>query len=335
MTISPRHFAFARFVDSHTHMPFVAVIYDGRAVPVTVCLEDLPATVMQVSELFENWDDSLDRIEAWLDAHADHIEKFGQIETDLNAVSPVSPTQIFQAAANYRKHVIDLMVASPRPEHVGRPESELRAFATELMDKRAASGKPTVFQGLPSSITGPFDDVVIPHITEQCDWELELAAVMLRPTRFVSPSEALSSVAGYTIVNDISMRDWLYPTGDSSRGADWLACKGAPTFLPVGPYLVPARYVKDPNNLHIELKLNGDIMQSESTHDMIFDVASLIAHTSTFALMLPGDLLLTGSPSGNGVHHGRFLTEGDVLEGSIEGLGTQINHLVNEPVARP
>ena len=164
---------------------------------------------------------------------------------ERDVLSPVQPSNVFQAAANYRKHVIDLMVASPRPEHQDYAEPERRAFATQLMDERAASGTPTVFSGLPSSMSGPYDDVIIPYITEQCDWELELAAVIGRPARYVPRESALSFVAGYTIVNDISMRDRLYPSGDSKRGADWLACKSAPTFLPTGPLLVPARFVPD------------------------------------------------------------------------------------------
>jgi 2,4-diketo-3-deoxy-L-fuconate hydrolase len=179
-------------------------------------------------------------------------------------------------------------------------------------------------------MSGPYDDVIIPYITQQCDWELELAAVIGRPARYVPRASALSFIAGYTIVNDISMRDRLYPSGDSKRGADWLACKSAPTFLPTGPLLVPARFIPDPAQLTITLRLNGDVMQNESTSDMIFDLPRLIEHTSQCAMMLPGDLLLTGSPAGNGVHHGRFIADGDVMDGRITGLGVQRTPAVAE-----
>jgi 2,4-diketo-3-deoxy-L-fuconate hydrolase len=281
--------------------------------------------------LYECWDAVVDEIENWtarLSAGEIAAEPLALRRNDV--LAPVSSPQIFQAAANYRKHVIDLMVASPRPEHSDTNENTRREIATELMDNRAASGIPTVFAGMPSSLSGPFDNVQIPRITEQCDWELELAAVIGRRARFIDRSEAFRFIAGYTIVNDISMRDRLYPTGDSSRGADWLACKGAPTFLPTGPLIVPARYVTDPQDLTITLELNGETMQNESSSDMIFNLDRLLEHTSACAELRPGDLLLTGSPAGNGVHHGRFLREGDVMTGSITGLGTQLTPVIKE-----
>jgi 2,4-didehydro-3-deoxy-L-rhamnonate hydrolase len=174
---------------------------------------------------------------------------------------------------------------------------------------------------------------VIPHVTEQCDWELELAAVIGRPSRYLTRASALDFVAGYTIVNDITMRDRIYPSGDSSRGADWLACKGSPTFLPVGPIVVPARFVADPMDLTITLLLNGEVMQNASTSDMIYDLPRLLEHASTCARLDPGDILLTGSPAGNGVHHGRFLRTGDVMDGQITGLGAQRTPVVDEPPA--
>ena len=310
----------------------LVVVVDGEAWPVSSALG---VCYSAVQELFPNWDRHLDDIQAWADNTRVQQGEQPLAVSDHDVRPPVQPSNVFQAAANYRKHVIDLMVASPRPEHQGYDEPERRAFATQLMDERAASGTPTVFSGLPSSMSGPFDNVIIPYITEQCDWELELAAVIGRPARYVSRDSAMSFVAGYTIVNDISMRDRLYPSGDSKRGADWLACKSAPTFLPTGPLLVPARFVPDPSALTITLRLNGQIMQDEATSDMIFDLARLLEHTSQCAQLLPGDLLLTGSPAGNGVHHSRFLAAGDVMEGRITGLGVQRTPVVAEPIPVP
>jgi 2-keto-4-pentenoate hydratase/2-oxohepta-3-ene-1,7-dioic acid hydratase in catechol pathway len=311
--------------------PFLCVVRRDVCVPFDRIAGVTAAPVASINDLLAGWDATLDMIQVWLDAAtAQDLDAASVQLSELTVLSPVEPRQVFQAAANYRKHVIDLMVASPRPEHIGQPESELREFATTLMDHRAASGTPTIFQGLPSSICGPYDDVIIPLITEQCDWELELAAVIGTETRHATSENALTFVAGYTIVNDVSMRDFLYPSGDSSRGADWLACKGAPTFLPAGPVLVPARFVPDLSGLTITLTVNGKTMQNEAASDMIFSLPRLIEHTSKFALMLPGDILLSGSPAGNGVHHGRFLAPGDVMEGTITGLGSQRNGLVAE-----
>jgi 2-keto-4-pentenoate hydratase/2-oxohepta-3-ene-1,7-dioic acid hydratase in catechol pathway len=146
--------------------------------------------------------------------------------------------------------------------------------------------------------------------------------------RRVPRRDALSYVAGYTIVNDITARDRVFRPDLPGIGTDWLAAKNAPTFLPAGPWLVPAAFAGDPMKLRITLSLNGEVMQDESTADMIFDVARLIEHTSSIATMLPGDLLLTGSPAGNGASRGRFLRPGDVMEGAITGLGRQRNRCV-------
>lgn len=113
-------------------------------------------------------------------------------------------------------------------------------------------------------------------------------------------------------------------------GADWIAAKGSPSYLPVGPFLVPAAFVPDPLNLQITLKLNGQVMQNESTADMIFGVARIIEFLSAHVQLWPGDLIATGSPAGNGTHYNRFLKPGDIMEGSITGLGTQRNQCVAE-----
>src|SRR5690606_14410687 len=150
--------------------------------------------------------------------------------------------------------------------------------------------------------------------------------------RRVSRAEALDYVAGYVVVNDITLRERVMrrPGDMREMGMDWVASKCAPTFLPMGPYLVPAAFVGDPQRLQVTLKLTGEVMQDESTADMIFDVARLIEALSQHCVLLPGDLICTGSPAGNGVHYGRFLQPGDVLEGSITGLGTQRNPCVAE-----
>ncbi|MFC8360053.1 fumarylacetoacetate hydrolase family protein [Streptomyces griseorubiginosus] len=109
-------------------------------------------------------------------------------------------------------------------------------------------------------------------------------------------------------------------------GADWLRAKNQPTFFPTGPYLVPARFVPDPLNLDITLRLNGETMQKGSTGDMIFTPAALISYLSRPVILHPGDMIITGSPAGNGSHYGRFLQPGDVMDCEITGLGTQRNH---------
>ncbi|MGW4545062.1 fumarylacetoacetate hydrolase family protein [Streptomyces violaceorubidus] len=243
--------------------------------------------------------------------------------------APVEPRQVFQSGANYRQHVIDLHVAH-RALGDERPEEERRAEAAEIMDRRAAEDLPYVFIGLPSAITGPYDDVVLPYWADKPDWELELAAVIGRPAHRVSVEEALGHVAGYTIANDLTDRATVFRRDMPQIGTDWLRSKNAPGFTPLGPWIVPAGSVADPGDLRLTLKLNGETMQDESTKDMIFDVARMVSHASRTARLLPGDLVLTGSPAGNGMHWGRLLRDGDVMDAAITGLGAQRTRCVAE-----
>lgn len=240
------------------------------------------------------------------------------------------PRQVFCAGANYRKHVIDLIVDQAAGTDRNLSREERYARAVKLMDERAAHGAPFVFSKPPSAITGPYDPVILPRKASQPDWELELAVIIGKPARHVQRDEALSHVAGYTIVNDITNRDLVFRKDIGAMGADWIAAKGLPSYLPTGPYLVPAAFIPDPQNLQITLKLNGRVMQDESTADMIFGVARIIEFLSTHVQLWPGDLIATGSPAGNGAHYNRFLKPGDVMEGSITGLGAQRNLCVAE-----
>lgn len=251
---------------------------------------------------------------------------------ELQVHAPVAPRQVFQSGANYRRHVIDLHVAHRAPGD-DRPEAERRAEAAEIMDRRAAEDLPYVFIGLPSAITGPCDDVVLPAWAEQPDWELELAVVIGRPAYQVSVDEAPAHIAGYTIANDLTDRSTVFRRDMPQIGTDWLRSKNAPGFTPLGPWIVPAESVADPDDLRVTLKLNGETMQDESTKDMIFKVARMVSYASQTARLLPGDLVLTGSPAGNGMHWGRLLRDGDVMEGSVTGLGVQRTRCVAEAKA--
>lgn len=249
--------------------------------------------------------------------------------SNLQVRPPINPRQIFCSGANYKKHVVDIIVAQGGPHLEGMSLEERRAWGIKRMDDRAATGKPFVFTKLPSSILGPFETLVLPPEITQPDWELELGVVIGKPARRVKRENALEHVAGYTVVNDITARELVNRRDMPEMGMDWLASKSAPGFLPIGPYLTPTAFVPDPQDLTITLKLNGETMQNESTADMIFGVAHLIEFISSFVQLLPGDLICTGSPAGNGMHYKRFLKEGDMLEGSITGsqlhLGTQCN----------
>ncbi|AXL91818.1 hydrolase [Streptomyces sp. CB09001] len=285
----------------------------------------LADTGLSMRGLLDDWDAVAPRLAAL--AVDDAAARRPLAEFRVHA--PVEPRQVFQSGANYRQHVIDLHVAHRAPGD-DRPEEERRAEAAEIMDRRAAEDLPYVFIGLPSAITGPYDDVVLPSWAEKPDWELELAAVIGRPAHRVSVEEALDHVAGYTIANDLTDRATVFRRDMPQIGTDWLRSKNAPGFTPLGPWIVPAASVGDTGDLRLTLKLNGETMQDESTRDMIFDVARMVSYASQTARLLPGDLVLSGSPAGNGMHWGRLLRDGDVMDASITGLGAQRTRCVAE-----
>ncbi|MEP6844071.1 MAG: fumarylacetoacetate hydrolase family protein, partial [Pseudolysinimonas sp.] len=232
--------------------------------------------------------------------------------------APIAPRQIFQAGANYRKHVVDLAVA--HTELSGdRTIEQVRHDAEVTMDARKQGGQPYIFLGLPSAVTGPTSVVTLPGYSEKHDWELELAAVIGTTAFRVDAAHALDHVAGFTIANDLTTRDLVFRRDMPEIGADWFRAKNAPGFLPLGPVIVPAEFVGDPQQLQITLALNGKTMQDESTADMLFTVAEIIAAASQTTPLLPGDLVLTGSPAGNGAAWGRMLQDGDLMESTITG----------------
>ncbi|WP_312854716.1 fumarylacetoacetate hydrolase family protein [Agromyces agglutinans] len=257
-----------------------------------------------------------------LAAAAERTEGWRDLDS-VTLTAPVEPRQVLQTGANYRTHVIDLVVAGRAAEDP-RPVEELREWAAEMMDRRAREGIPYFFIGLPAAVVGDDDELVLPEYSEQHDWELELAVVIGKPAFRVGPAEAMDHVAGYTIVNDITTRDLVFRQDMKEIGTDWYRAKNAPGFLPTGPFLVPAPFVEDPGALRLRLDLNGRTMQDATTDDLLFGLPALISAASRNMPLLPGDLLLTGSPAGNGIVHGRMLRDGDVMTATIEGLGTQV-----------
>jgi len=304
---------------------FPGLVARERVLDLRAALPGAPADTLA---LLARWEDALPELHA---SAVDENAAWQPLE-GLRVHAPVEPRQVFQSGANYRQHVIDLVVAHRSPDDP-ETEEQARARAADLMDRRAREDQPYVFIGLPTSITGPYDDVELPAWCEKADWELELAVVIGRPAYRVSAQDALAHVAGYTIANDLTARELVFRRDMPEIGTDWLRAKNAPGFTPVGPYIVPAAFVADPGDLRLTLTLEGKAMQDESTSDMIFDVARLISFVSQTSPLLPGDLLLTGSPAGNGMHWGRLLRAGDVMESTITGLGSQRTRCVAEGVS--
>jgi len=246
----------------------------------------------------------------------------------VRVLPPYRPVQIIQAGANFREHVMQLAVAQMVADQAfeeGKPESYYAELARDRIDERARTGEPYVFLGASSAICGAYDDVRLPKRGIQHDWELEMAAVIGVEGHDIPIDEALSHVAAWTIVNDVSTRDLIFRPDLSAIGTDWFRGKNSPTFLPTGPWIVPSEFVPDPQNVRLQLKLNGELMQDGSTSDMVFDFARLISYASQTVTLLPGDLVLSGSPAGNGAHYKRYLRDGDVMESTLSGLGIQRN----------
>lgn len=180
--------------------------------------------------------------------------------------------------------------------------------------------EPIVFFKATSSISGPNDPVEIPRSSSKTDWEIELGVVIGTRAKYVSEADALSHVAGYCIFNDVSERDFQL-----HRSGQWVKGKSHDTFAPMGPWLVTADAVADPQNLAMSLSVNGQTMQDGSTRTMHFSVATVIAHLSQFMTLNPGDVIATGTPPGVGMGQKPqvYLREGDEMVLSIEGLGEQ------------
>ena len=216
--------------------------------------------------------------------------------------APLSdPGKVICIGLNYRDHAIE--TNSPIPS------------------------EPVVFNKFPQAIIGPEDAVVVPHAAHEVDYEAELVVVIGTRGKRICKQSAMQYVAGYTVGNDVSARDWQ----KGRPGGQWLLGKTPDTFAPTGPYLVTADEV-DPTNLKIGLRLNGVTMQASTTREWIFSIEELIVHVSTLVTLHPGDLLFTGTPPGVGAARKPpvFIKPGDRMEVEIEDVGILSNPVVAE-----
>ena len=212
-----------------------------------------------------------------------------------------------------------LRVASP----IARP-GKIVCIGLNYSDHAAETGaaipaEPVVFMKDPTTIVGPFDEVLIPRASVKTDWEVELGVVIGQQARYLdSPEDALACIAGYTLSHDVSEREFQL-----ERGGQWDKGKSCETFNPLGPDLVPAADVDDPQQLGLRLWVNGVLRQDGSTANQIFPVAYVIWYLSQFMVLHPGDLINTGTPAGValGIEGGPYLREGDIVELEIDGLG--------------
>jgi 2-keto-4-pentenoate hydratase/2-oxohepta-3-ene-1,7-dioic acid hydratase in catechol pathway len=186
-----------------------------------------------------------------------------------------------------------------------------------------------------TAVIGPGEEIPWPDYSRQIDYEIELAVVIGGKARRIRPGEAAGCIAGYTIANDVSARSVTHAQGRAPRPRDeffdWLHGKWADGFCPLGPWIVTADEIGDPMNLKLELSVNGQVRQSSSTANMIFDVFEIVSFCSHLMTLMPGDVITTGTPSGVGLADGRFLSAGDVITCRIEKIGELSNTLGRPP----
>jgi 5-carboxymethyl-2-hydroxymuconate isomerase len=215
-------------------------------------------------------------------------------------IAPLRPTKIVAIGLNYLDHIREAQMEAP--------------------------SRPLVFAKFPSCVVGDGEPIVLPELAQRVDWEVELAAVIGRELRNASPAEALAGVFGYTVANDVSARDVQFADGQ------WVRGKSFDTFCPLGPVVVTADELPDPQNLRLRTRVNGELVQDSSTAEMLFGIAELIAFCSASFTLEPGDVLLSGTPWGCGefMDPQRSLRDGDVVECEIDGIGTLRNPVISE-----
>ena len=273
----------------------VGVALDGQFVDLCEVDSKLPTTLKAILETEQG-------LMAAANALAAGMTK-GPFVTGQLLAPIANPSKVICIGLNYRDHALE--TNSPIPS------------------------EPVVFNKFPQAVVGPDDAVVLPAVAHEVDYEAELVVIIGKQGRRIRKEDAFKYVAGYTVGNDVSARDWQ----KGRPGGQWLLGKSPDTFAPTGPYLVTADEV-DPHNLRIQLRLNGETMQNSSTKELIFGVDELIAHLSQLFALQPGDLIFTGTPPGVGAARqpAVYIKPGDRMEVEIEGLGILSNPVVADSV---
>lgn len=271
-----------RFGNPGTEKPGV-VLESGRRIDVSAFGEDFDEAFFGTN--------GIDRLATWLKQHAASAPT---VDDAIRLGPPLArPSKLICIGLNYADHARESGMDIPK--------------------------EPVVFFKATSAIVGPDDDLVIPRNSEKTDWEVELAVVIGAKASYVSIDKALDHVAGYVLHNDYSERAYQL-----ERGGQWVKGKSCDTFAPLGPWIATPDEIADVNNLSMWLEVNGERVQKGNTATLVFGIAHVISYLSEFMTLLPGDVISTGTPPGVGLGFNppRYLKAGDVVELSIDGLGT-------------
>jgi 2-keto-4-pentenoate hydratase/2-oxohepta-3-ene-1,7-dioic acid hydratase in catechol pathway len=248
----------------------------------------------------------------------------------LQLEAPLQPAQLFCTIGNYVRQVIEAAVDGGDAGDADR----LRTTTAQALMQRRQDGTPYVCLTSIDRVGTPEGGLVLPTDVDTLDWEVEIGAVIGGSGSRLTPSEAQAVIAGYCVVNDLTIRSRVVRPDLPGLGSDWLQCKGLQGSLPLGPWFVPFWQVPDPSVLRLQLSLNGTLMQNDTADDMVFSIPEQLSYLSQHTRLRPGDLLCTGSPAGFGLHHGRLLRAGDTLRASVTGLGEQVTRLM-DPTPSP
>lgn len=253
------------------------------------------------------------------------IDMGSEVVAEINALlEDVSEAELDEIS--YDLNDIQITAPIPKPRKniigIGLNYTEHVAESARTLDTTGKlPQKPIIFSKPPTTVTGPGTDILLnPRLTQQLDWEVELAVVIGKKGKYVTKDEALDHVFGYTIVNDISARD-------CRREGQWIVSKGQDTFAPMGPYLITKDEIENPHNLNLSLKLNGIEKQNSNTAFMLFNINDLVEDLSTVFTLEPGDIIATGTPAGVGAGRNpqEWMKDGDVVECYVEHIGTLVN----------
>lgn len=275
---------------------------------------ELPKSYLGLSEdntsidLITKWDQVEGKLQRIYDefktnnkASVDGVEVSRIPLSEVDLLSPViKPDKVICIGMNYADHCHEQNIPPPK--------------------------EPVVFSKFSSAIVGPYDNLRYPEVTEELDWEVELAVVVGKRGKDVKKEDAMKHVFGYTTAHDVSARDWQL----KRNGGQWLIGKTMDDFCPLGPALVTTNEIGDPHNLDLQCVVNGETKQDSNTRQLIFKTEELIAWLTRFFTLLPGDVILTGTPPGVGVFKKppEYLKKGDVVECTIEKIGTVRNTVV-------
>lgn len=258
----------------------------------------LPDTVLG---LLERWDDSRHRLAELASKCASSNDAWSFAPSAVTVLAPIQyPGKVLCAGANYYDHIAEMGV------------KDLRKEAQRLF---------FFFKPPRNALVGPGKTVIYPPASTMFDWEVELAAVIGRKSRHLTPANALDAVAAYSVAIDLSARD-MNQAPDTFYKLDWVAGKGQDTCCPMGPRLVPAECISNPQDLGLRLSVNGDVKQDARTSGMIFDIREQLVILSSLMTLDPGDVILTGTPAGVGFPKRTFLKVGDRIDAEIEGVGS-------------